>query len=141
MLPQRAKDHLKKKKKKTIAGIKSPILSCWTKLCKRLIRHIAYCSFPWLPFRGVRLILIAEDTIHFRHRSQKLLSWIWTERFLPEEGRVVGFCLVGWLVNWFCFFQHKISPCSLGCPGTSSVVQAVLELTEIHLPLPSECWD
>ncbi|EDL39346.1 mCG145053, isoform CRA_b, partial [Mus musculus] len=35
--------------------------------------------------RGVRLILIAEDTIHFRHRSQKLLSWIWTERFLPEE--------------------------------------------------------
>lgn len=36
--------------------------------------------------RGVRLILIAEDTIHFRHRSQKLLSWIWTERFLPEEG-------------------------------------------------------
>lgn len=38
----------------------------------------------------MRLIPIAEDTIHFRHRSQKLLSWIWTERFLPEEGAPGG---------------------------------------------------
>ena len=27
------------------------------------------------------------------------------------------------------------------CTGTCSVHQAGLELTEIHLPLPPECWD
>ena len=26
-------------------------------------------------------------------------------------------------------------------PGTDYIVQAGLELTEIHLPLPPECWD
>ena len=31
--------------------------------------------------------------------------------------------------------------CGPGCPGTHSVDQAGLELTEIHLPLPPECWD
>jgi hypothetical protein len=30
---------------------------------------------------------------------------------------------------------------SSGCPGTHFVDQAGLELTEIHLPLPPECWD
>ena len=27
-----------------------------------------------------------------------------------------------------------------GCPGTSSVEQAALKLTETHLPLPPDCW-
>jgi hypothetical protein len=33
--------------------------------------------------------------------------------------------------------------CSPDCPGTHSVelTQAGLKLTEIHLLLPSECWD
>jgi hypothetical protein len=30
---------------------------------------------------------------------------------------------------------------SLGCPGTYSVDQAGLKLTEIRLLLPHECWD
>jgi hypothetical protein len=33
-------------------------------------------------------------------------------------------------------FQDKASLSSLGCPGTCSVYQVGLELTEIHLPLP-----
>jgi hypothetical protein len=33
-------------------------------------------------------------------------------------------------------FQDTVSLCSPGCPGTHSVDQAGLELTEIHLPLP-----
>ena len=37
-------------------------------------------------------------------------------------------------------FQDRVSLCSLGCPGTYSVHQAGLELLEIHLPLPPECW-
>jgi hypothetical protein len=37
--------------------------------------------------------------------------------------------------------QDRISLCSLGCPGSSFIDQAGLELTEIHLPLPPECWD
>jgi hypothetical protein len=40
-----------------------------------------------------------------------------------------------------CCFQDRISLSSPGCPGTHSVAQAGLELTEIRLPLPPECWD
>jgi hypothetical protein len=41
----------------------------------------------------------------------------------------------------FFFFGDKISLCSPGCPGTSSVKpdHVGLELREILLPLPSEC--
>ncbi|KAL1762878.1 rho guanine nucleotide exchange factor 1 isoform X1, partial [Sigmodon hispidus] len=38
-------------------------------------------------------------------------------------------------------FYFQVSLCSPGCPGTHSVNQASLELTEILLPLPLECWD
>jgi hypothetical protein len=37
--------------------------------------------------------------------------------------------------------RHRVSLCSPGCPGTHSVDQAGLELTEIYLPLPPKCWD
>jgi hypothetical protein len=41
-----------------------------------------------------------------------------------------------------CFvFQDRVLLCSSGCPGTLSVHQAVLKLTEIHLLLPHKCWD
>jgi hypothetical protein len=39
----------------------------------------------------------------------------------------------------FCFvfvFPDRVSLCNLDCPGTHSVYQAGLELTEIFLPLP-----
>jgi hypothetical protein len=35
-------------------------------------------------------------------------------------------------------FQDRVLLCSPGCPGTCSVDQDGLELTEICLPLPSE---
>jgi hypothetical protein len=38
-------------------------------------------------------------------------------------------------------FWGRVSLYSPGCPGTHFVDQADLELTEIHLPLPPECWD
>ena len=41
----------------------------------------------------------------------------------------------------FGYFWNRISLCSSGCPGTFVVNQADLKLTEIHLPLPLECWD
>ena len=44
----------------------------------------------------------------------------------------------------FCFvlfFSHTRFLCNPSCPGTHSVDQAILKLTEIHLPLPPECWD
>ena len=41
-----------------------------------------------------------------------------------------------------CLFFETGFLCSFGaCPGTPSVDQAGLELTEIRLSLPSECWD
>ncbi|KAM7317276.1 hypothetical protein ACRRTK_023578 [Alexandromys fortis] len=41
-----------------------------------------------------------------------------------------------------CLFFEIGFLCGFGaCPGTSSVDQAGLELTEIRLPLPPECWD
>jgi hypothetical protein len=37
--------------------------------------------------------------------------------------------------------KQKSLSVSLGYPGTSSVDQASLELTELQLPLPPEYWD
>lgn len=49
---------------------------------------------------------------------------------LPEVPRSLAFvCL------------DKVSLFSHGCLGTQYVDQAGLELIEIHLPLPLECWD
>ena len=42
----------------------------------------------------------------------------------------------------FLVFQDRFSLFSFGaCPGTHSVDQAGLKLTEICLPLPPECWN
>ena len=38
-------------------------------------------------------------------------------------------------------FRDRLSLCSPGCPGTCLIDQAGLQLTEIYLPLPPECWD
>ena len=40
----------------------------------------------------------------------------------------------------FCFLRQGLSQSS-DCPGTHYVDQVGLELTEICLPLPPECWD
>ena len=62
---------------------------------------------------------------------------LYTHRGLPPEP-VSAFIL---FVCLFCF-PDRVSLCnSPGCPGTSSVDQAGLELTEICLPLPPECWN
>ena len=42
---------------------------------------------------------------------------------------------------YFLVFLDWVCLCSSGCPGTHSVDQADLKLTEIHPPLPSDCWD
>ena len=45
-------------------------------------------------------------------------------------------------VCFHCFiFQDRVSLCSPGYSGTHIVDQAGLELIEIHLPLPPDCWD
>ena len=41
----------------------------------------------------------------------------------------------------FVFKTGSLLQCSSVCPGAFYVDQASLELTEIHLYLPSECWD
>jgi hypothetical protein len=57
-------------------------------------------------------------------------------------------CLLGstpWLLLTFgflfLFVWDRVSLYSSGCPGTYYVDHAGLKLTEIHLPLPPECWD
>jgi hypothetical protein len=45
------------------------------------------------------------------------------------------------MLKLFFFFPNIVSLCSPDCPGTSSVEQAGLELTEIYLLLPPERWD
>jgi hypothetical protein len=64
-----------------------------------------------------------------------------------------GLCLennirqLSFLTGFVCLFvrlfsQDRVSLCnSPGCPGTCYVDQTGLELTEIPLPLPPECWD
>ena len=46
-----------------------------------------------------------------------------------------GFPLFGLFETGFFLYN------SSGHPGNHSVHQAGLELTEIHLPLPPDCWD
>ena len=41
----------------------------------------------------------------------------------------------------FLAFPNRVSLCSSGCPGTSSIDKIGLELTEICLLLPPEGWD
>jgi hypothetical protein len=41
----------------------------------------------------------------------------------------------------FYLFGVRVSLCSPDCPGTLSVDQCGLELTEICLRLPPDCWD
>ena len=50
--------------------------------------------------------------------------------------------LVGWLVLDFCFLGQGFFSVLFGaCPGTHPLDQASLELKDIHLPVPPECWD
>ena len=44
------------------------------------------------------------------------------------------------VVMFVCFFSDRVSLCSPGFPGTHSVDQVGLELVELILPLPPECW-
>ena len=58
---------------------------------------------------------------------------------LFEKMEIKQWVLLGLFVCLFWFFKTGFL-CSFGaCPGTRSVDQAVLKLTEIHLPLPPEC--
>ena len=60
-------------------------------------------------------------------------------------------CSIIWgCILWYCqldsffvclVFQDRVSLCSPGCPGTHSVDQAFLKLTDIYLPLSPKCWD
>ena len=50
--------------------------------------------------------------------------------------------LVFWLFVWLVsFIQVKVSLALEPVLELALVDQAGLELTEFHLPLPSECWD
>jgi hypothetical protein len=55
----------------------------------------------------------------------------------PKTVNSLGFVLFCFLLLLFCFS----SQCFLSCPGTHSVDQAGLKLTEIYLPLPPKSWD
>lgn len=56
-------------------------------------------------------------------------------------------CTQNFMSHTFLFFgegdgiQGRVSLCSLNCLRTRSIIQADLELIEISLPLPPECWD
>ena len=53
---------------------------------------------------------------------------------------VWGGCFVCLFVCLFVCWD-RVSLCNPGCPGTHSIDQAALKLTEILLPLPLKCWD
>ena len=60
------------------------------------------------------------------------------EEFVPHS-KVRAVVVVGGF--FFLGFWRRVSLCSPGCCGPSSVNQVSLEPTEIHLHLPPECWD
>lgn len=51
------------------------------------------------------------------------------------------FCALFKASCFVCLFWHMVSPYSTGCPETLNVDQDGLEITEIHLPYPPQCWD
>jgi hypothetical protein len=56
--------------------------------------------------------------------------WTLFEYYLFIYSFVYLLCIYYYVL--FCFvFQDKVSPCGLGCPGTHSVDQAVLELRDL----------
>jgi len=64
-----------------------------------------------------------------------------------QESHLLALAYPRWLLTvslslfYFVFiFQDRVSFYSPGCLGISSVGQGGLELTELHLPLPPECW-
>lgn len=66
MLPPRAIDHLAKT---STLGMRNPLWSCWSDLLKRLPKH-----YKWLLLSLVApqpCPRVAEDTMHFRHRTQR----------------------------------------------------------------------
>ena len=98
-------------------------------------------------------------------RRQHWVFWNWNYRWLwcwkpnlgpLEEKPVLFACLLIYLFVSYLFwsqcswaispasslFWSRVSLCnSPSCPRTCSVEQAVLELSEILLPLPPKCWD
>jgi hypothetical protein len=60
---------------------------------------------------------------------------------LTAEPSLQSHLYTGLFVWSFVFQGRVVLPCSPLCPETCSVDQVDLELTEICLPLPPECWD
>ena len=83
------------------------------------------------------------------HQSESILSTHHVGPGDQTQVRLDGKCLyplrhLSCPIKEFLFcsvFQNRVSLCSTVCPGTPSVDQAVLELLEILLPPPLECWD
>ena len=105
-----------------------------------------FCSLPGGPL---------QKTPHKKRRTEKAsdvwkllfhapISSIFQSQFLLVLMRAhththtptiwIGFLFV-------CLFVwNRVSLCSSGSPGTHSIDQAGLKLTEILLPMPPECW-
>ena len=71
-------------------------------------------------------------------------SYSWDDKSVTHRDRKMRClsCKQGKVLFCFIFvFWNRIPLCSPGCHGTGFVAQAGPEVTEIHLPLPPECWD
>ena len=107
----------------------APVLSCLQ------IMHL--CSLPlssvWT--KGRHLAAVVYCLI-----MQTFPSTVCLYLCLSEISVSLNYILV--LYTYVLVFRDRISLCSFGaCPETLSVDQAGLELTEICLSLPPECWD
>jgi hypothetical protein len=60
---------------------------------------------------------------------------------LEEDLYLLLFYLFIYLFIYLFTLKQSFFLCISVCLGTHSVDQPGLELTEIHLPLPPECWD
>lgn len=70
MLPLGAKGH---PKKNPTPVMRIPLLSCWSRLYKRLPKYYGVLLMPWLPTPEVE-VTIVKDSMCFRHMAQRLLS-------------------------------------------------------------------
>lgn len=74
-----------------IPDFRSPLLSCWSELCKEFSKHTVYCYCPWLPHEVEGKTLFLKRTCTSEREASEL-KWTW----MPPPWRLPWYQKVTW---------------------------------------------
>jgi hypothetical protein len=112
--------------------VESYIFSCQLNFCSYKYPVFLTCVY-------VSFFSLSNDSQGFQIFGSQYQNFI-TDLICTHLFFYFLFCFVLFCFVLFCFVWARVSLCSPGCPGTQSVDQTGLELSNL-LPLPPECWD